>query len=59
VLFFDEPPADRAAREFERLRRARNQDRYEAKPVGAAATEKAEQVARTLFEAAVARGIAP
>ena len=45
---FDKPPADRAAREFDRLRRARNQDRYEAKPVGAAATEKAEQVARTL-----------
>ena len=45
---FDKPPADRAAREFDRLRRARNQDRYEAKPVGAAATEKAEQVVRTL-----------
>ena len=54
---FDKPPADRAAREFDRLRRARNQDRYEAKPVGAAATEKAEQVARTLFDAALARGI--
>jgi hypothetical protein len=46
---FAKPPADRAAREFDRLRRARNQDRYEAKPVGAAATEKAEQVARTLL----------
>ncbi|TRW45315.1 hypothetical protein [Georgenia yuyongxinii] len=54
----DKPPAERAAREFDRRRRARNQDRYEAKPVGAAATEKAEQVARTLYEAAVAR-IAP
>ncbi len=32
--------------------------RYQAKPVGAAATDKAEQVARTLFDAAVAR-IAP
>jgi hypothetical protein len=53
----DKPPADRAAREFDRLRRARNQDRYEAKPVGAAATEKAEQVARTLFDAALARGL--
>ncbi len=53
----DKPPADKAAREFDRLRRARNQDRYEAKPVGAAATEKAEQVARTLFDAAVTRGI--
>jgi hypothetical protein len=47
---FDKPPAEKAAREFDRLRRARNQDRYEAKPVGAAATEKAEQVARTLFD---------
>jgi hypothetical protein len=56
---FDKPPAERAAREFDRLRRARNQDRYEAKPVGAAATEKAEQVARTLFDAALARGISP
>lgn len=58
-VVFDKAPADRAAREFDRLRRAHNQDRCEAKPVGAAATEKAEQVARTLFDAAVARGIAP
>ena len=49
---FDKPPADRAARELDRLRRARNQDGYEAQPMGAAATEKAEQVARTLFDAA-------
>jgi len=56
---FDKPPAEKAAREFDRLRRARNQDRYEAKPVGAAATDKAEQVARALFDAAIARGIAP
>lgn len=55
----DKPPVDRAAREFDRLRRARNQDRYEAKPVGSAATDKAEQVARTLFDAALARGISP
>lgn len=54
---FDKPPADRAAQEFDRLRRARNQDRYEARPVGAAATEKAEQVARTLFDDALARGL--
>lgn len=55
---FDKPPAEKAAREFDRLRRARNQDRYEAKPVGAAATEKAEQVARTLFHATLAQGVA-
>lgn len=56
---FDKPPSDRAARELDRLRRARDQDRSEAKPVGAAATQKAEQVARTLFDAALARGILP
>lgn len=56
---FDKPPTEKAAREFDRLRRARNQDRYEGKPVGAAATEKAEQVARALFDAAIARGVAP
>lgn len=55
----DTPPADRAARDFDRLRRARNQDRYEAKPVGAAAAGKAEQVARDLVEAAVLRVAAP
>ncbi len=53
----DTPPEDKAAREFDRLRRARNQDRYEAKPVGAAAAAKAEQVARALFEAALTRGL--
>ena len=55
----DKPPADKAASAFDRLRRARNQDRYQAKPVGAAAAEKAEQVARQLFDAAVARGVTP
>ena len=55
----DKPPADKAANAFDRLRRARNQDRYEARPVGAAAAEKAEQVARALFDAAVARGVTP
>jgi hypothetical protein len=37
---YDKPPADGAAREFARLRGAGNQDRYQVKPVGAAATEK-------------------
>lgn len=53
----DKPPADKAAQQFDRLRRARNQDRYQAKPVGAAAADQAEQVARELFEAAVSRGV--
>ncbi|MEY2847379.1 MAG: hypothetical protein RI885_44 [Actinomycetota bacterium] len=58
-VVFDKPPADRAAGAFDRLRRARNQDRYEARPVGAAAAAKAEQVARELFDAAKARGVTP
>ena len=52
----DAPPGDKAAQQFDRIRRARNQDRYEARPVGAAA---AEQAARDLFTAAVARGVTP
>lgn len=55
----DKPPADKAARQFDRLRRARNQDRYQAKPVGAAAADQGEQVARGLFDAGVARGVTP
>lgn len=55
----DKPPAEIAAQQFDRLRRARNQGRYQAKPVGAAAAEQAERVSRELFEAAVARGVTP
>ncbi|CAN5318155.1 hypothetical protein BH09ACT10_BH09ACT10_23040 [soil metagenome] len=55
----DQPPSDKAAQHFDRLRRARNQDRYQAKPVGAAAADQAEQVARALFDAAVVRGVSP
>ena len=53
----DSPPGDRAAREFDRLRRARNQDRYQAKPVGAADASRAESVAVELYAAVVARGL--
>lgn len=55
----DKPPADKAAQQFDRLRRARNQDRYQAKPVGAAPADQAEKVARELFDAVVARGVTP
>lgn len=54
-VVIDKPPADKAAQQFDRLRRARNQDRYQAKPVGAAAADQAEQVARDLFETSRAR----
>jgi hypothetical protein len=58
-VVFDKPPAERAAREFDRLRRARNQDRYQAKPVGAACDREAPAGRRALLDAAVARGISP
>lgn len=49
----DSPPADAAAAQFDRLPRARNQDRYEARPVGAADADKAAEVAEHLHAAAV------
>lgn len=36
----DKPAADKTAQLFDRLRRARKQDRYQAKPVGAAAADQ-------------------
>lgn len=56
-VVFDRPPTDNAAQQFERLRRARNRDRYEAKPVGAADAVIAENVARELAAAAHGRGV--
>lgn len=53
----DEPPGDLAARRFDRLRRARNQSHYNARPVGAAEAELAEGTAYELIQAAVERGV--
>ena len=55
----DKPPGDKAARSFDRLRRKRNQNHYEAATVGAADAASAEQVARDLYGAATGRGIVP
>lgn len=55
----DTPPGDKAAQQFDHLRRARNQDRYEARPVGAVAAEQAAKVAGDLLSAAIARGVTP
>ena len=51
------PPGDKAARRFDQLRRSRNQSHYEAAPIGKAAADQAEAVARDLYGAAVARGV--
>ncbi len=51
----DHPPGDRAARRFDQLRRARNQGRYEARPVGAADAALGEEVATLLHRAVTER----
>lgn len=56
-VVLDTPPGDRAAGHFDRLRRARNQQRYRATPVGQAEADLAAETARRLFAGAVARGI--
>lgn len=53
----DSPPGDRAARRFDRLRRARNKSHYDAVPIGTADAELAQQAARELHAAAIARGV--
>lgn len=53
----DTPPEDRAARRFDRLRRARNQSHYDATPVGAAEATLAESTAAELRSAVLARGV--
>lgn len=58
-VVFDAPPGDKAAEQFDRLRRARNQDRYHAKPLGTADAAMAEKVARELHAAALACGVIP
>lgn len=58
TAIFDGPPGDVAARQFDRLRRARNRGRYEAVPVGAADAAQADRIARELLSAAVSRGLA-
>jgi hypothetical protein len=55
----DDRPGESAARRFDRLRRARNQSHYDAKPVGSADAELATRVAHELLESAIARGIGP
>lgn len=51
-VVLDQPPADSAARQVDRMRRTRNQMHYEARPVGAADAAQAVRVARELYAAA-------
>lgn len=51
------PPGDGAARRFDQLRRSRNQQRYEAAPVGGAQADLAVATASALFAAALDRGL--
>lgn len=53
----DRPPGQREARRYEQLRRSRNQQRYDARPVGEAEAALAEETARGLLVAVGARGV--
>ena len=56
-VVLDSPPGDAAAARFDRLRRSRNQQRYEAQPIGVAAADSAEKAARDLYTGAIERGV--
>lgn len=51
------PPGQSGARRFDQMRRARNQQRYEARSVGSADADVASRAARALHDGAAARGI--
>ena len=51
-IVLDTAPHDANARHFDRMRRARNQMHYEARPVSAADADKAARTARALLKAA-------
>jgi len=53
----DSPPGQQEARRYVRLRRSRNQQRYDARPVGEAEAALAEETARGLLAAVLARGV--
>lgn len=51
-IVFDAPPHEADARHFDRMRRARNQMHYEARPVSEADADKAARTAQALLTAA-------
>lgn len=51
-IVVDTPPHDADARHFDRMRRARNQMHYEARPVSTADADKAARTALALLSAA-------
>lgn len=53
----DQPPGDQDARRFEQLRRSRNRQRYDARPVSDAEAALAAQTAVALLDAVLARGV--
>ncbi|MBK8445257.1 MAG: hypothetical protein IPL41_00605 [Micropruina sp.] len=53
----DKPPGDQDARRFDQLRRSRNRQRYDARPVSEAEAALAARTAVALLGAALARGL--
>ena len=51
AAIFDHPPENAAAQHFDRMRRERNRQRYDARPIPAAAAAVAAHAGTTLFDA--------
>lgn len=51
------PPGQSGARRFDRMRRSRNQLRYETHSVGEADADVVSRAARALYEGVIARGV--
>jgi len=56
-IVIDRPPGHQEARRFDVLRRSRNQQRYDARPVGDADASLAVNTVAGLFQAAQHRGV--
>jgi hypothetical protein len=55
AAIFNTPPENRAAQHYDRMRRDRNRQRYDAQPITGAAATAAAEAAATLHAAARAR----
>lgn len=52
-----DPPGNAGAKRFDRMRRTRNQQRYDIRVVGDSDADLAVQAARSLYDGALAQGI--
>ena len=57
AAILDSPPENAAAQHYDRMRRERNRQRYDARPIPTAAAAAAAQAATTLLQAGRARAV--